>query len=171
MNTFESGSFAWMIMILKRKWVCGWLIVLLLVLDQGSKGWIATHLQQGQALAFGPFFNLRLAHNTGAAFSLFRNADGGISPWALWFLIVLALSVSLGLLWRLFISQRPLSRLRSLCYALISVGALGNVIDRIHQGFVIDFFDFHINTWHYATFNVADCAVVGGVILLFFCKK
>lgn len=153
-------------MTLTRKLACVGLILLLLALDQGSKWWVAAHLQIGQALSFGPYFNLRLAHNTGAAFSLFRNADGGISPWALWFLIVLALSVSLGLMWRLLISQRPLSGLQALCYALISVGALGNVIDRLRQGFVIDFFDFHVNTWHYATFNVADCSVVSGVILL-----
>lgn len=158
-------------MILKRKLACGLLIVLLLVLDQSTKWWAATHLQASQVLSLGSYFNLRLAHNTGAAFSLFRNADGGISPWALWFLIVIALGVSLGLLWRLFISQRPLTGLRSVCYALISVGALGNVIDRLRQGYVIDFFDFHINTWHYATFNVADCAVVCAVVLLSFCKK
>lgn len=155
----------------QQKLWCLVLIIALLLLDQWTKAWVALHLQDGQILRVGDYFNLRLAHNTGAAFSLFRNDDGTISAWALWFLIVLAAAVCVGLLWCLFIRRVALSPLRALCYALILSGALGNVIDRIRQHFVVDFFDFHVGAWHYATFNVADCAVVAGVFLLIFLRE
>lgn len=153
-------------MTLKQKLWCVFLILLVLVLDQSSKYWIAQHLVDNQLIVWCDFFNLRLAHNTGAAFSLFRNHDGTISLWALVFLIGLATLISLGLAWRLFIWRQTLATLNAISYALILAGAVGNVIDRIRYGYVIDFFDFHIQSWHYATFNVADCAVVIGVLLL-----
>ena len=147
------------------------LIIGLLLLDQWSKAWVSANLSAERMLEWGPYFNLRLAHNTGAAFSLFRNSDGTISFWALCFLIGLAGGVSLVLAWWLFIRKGALTQLRAICLSLILAGALGNLIDRIRLSYVVDFFDFHLGTWHYATFNVADCAVVIGVLLLVFFSK
>lgn len=152
-----------------RKAWCFILIVGLLLLDQWSKAWVASHLVRGEFMPLNTWFNLRLAHNTGAAFSLFRNSDGTISTWALFFLIGLASGVSVALAWWLFMRKRSLSALRALSLSLILAGALGNVIDRVRLGYVVDFFDFHVGDWHYATFNVADCAVVIGVLLLIIC--
>ncbi len=145
---------------------CLLLILIMIGLDQWSKAWIAQHIAEGQLLTFGPYFNLRLAHNTGAAFSLFRHTDGTIGVGALWFLIILAFVVSVVIAWWLFIRNAALTSLRALSYALILSGAVGNLLDRLKQGYVIDFADFHIQSWHYATFNVADCAVVSGLLLI-----
>ncbi len=106
-----------------------------------------------------PFFNIVMAWNTGVSFSLFSDA-GGIMPYIL---IAVALAIT-GLF--IFWLKNADTKWHSLAYALVIGGALGNVIDRARFGAVIDFLDFHIAGHHWPAFNVADMAVVCGVILL-----
>lgn len=107
------------------------------------------------------WLNMTLAHNYGAAFSFLSSAGG----WQRWFFIVLASTVSVVLLvWLVRLPRREW--LTGLGLALILGGAIGNLVDRIRLGYVVDFIDFHIGGWHYPAFNVADSAITCGVILL-----
>ncbi len=105
------------------------------------------------------FFNLVIAWNTGVSFSMFSNM-GEYMPYIL---ITVALGITLMFaIWML----RTKNHLFGICYALIIGGALGNVADRMRFGAVIDFLDFHVMGYHWPAFNVADMAVVSGVIML-----
>jgi signal peptidase II len=107
------------------------------------------------------WLNMTLAHNYGAAFSFLSSAGG----WQRWFFIVLASAVSLVLLvWLIRLPRREW--MTGLGLALILGGAIGNLVDRIRLGYVVDFIDFHIGGWHYPALNVADSAITCGVILL-----
>ena len=104
---------------------------------------------------------MTLAHNYGAAFSFLSDAGG----WQRWFFTVLASAVSLALLvWLLRLPREEW--LTGLGLSLILGGAIGNLIDRIQLGYVVDFVDVHYKGWHYPAFNVADSAITCGVILL-----
>ena len=141
------------------KWL--WLSALVLVLDQGSKLLAEARLVFLEPVPVLPFFNLRLAYNTGAAFSFLSNAGG----WQRWFFAgISVLVVGILVVWmrRLKPEQWPLA----LAFALIVGGALGNLIDRLVHGHVIDFLDFYYSTWHWPTFNMADSAIVLGAALL-----
>jgi len=147
-----------------------WLSLLVIGLDAGSK-WIASHfLQYATPVEITGFFNLTLLHNHGAAFSFLANADG----WQRWGFSVLAFIVALGLMvWLLRIPRAlpglPVQRgvgLVKLAIALIIGGAVGNLIDRLTLGYVVDFLDFHWHSYHWPAFNVADSAIVLGVALL-----
>ena len=107
------------------------------------------------------WLNMTLAHNYGAAFSFLSDAGG----WQRWFFIVLASGVSLVLLvWLLRLPRREW--LTGLGLALILGGAIGNLVDRIQLGYVVDFVDVFYKDWHYPAFNVADSAITCGIILL-----
>jgi len=137
------------------------LALLLLAVDQATKLWAAGTLDYGMPVAVLPFFNLTLVHNTGAAFSFLADAGG----WQRVFFIVVSGVVSLVLavwLWRL---PRD-ARLLGIALALVLGGALGNLVDRVAYGYVIDFLDFHAAGWHWPAFNVADSAISCGVVLL-----
>lgn len=141
------------------KWF--WLSAVVLLLDQGSKLLADARLVFHEPVALLPFFNLRLAYNTGAAFSFLGNAGG----WQRWFfagISVLVVGVLLVWMRRLKPEQWQLS----LAFALIIGGALGNLIDRLAYGHVIDFIDVYYNTWHWPTFNIADSAITIGAGLL-----
>lgn len=141
------------------KWL--WLTALIIVLDQASKWLMSSWLDLYQSVVVLPFFNLTLAHNSGAAFSFLANAGG----WQRWFFIVLALSVSLVLL--IWLSRlKANARMEAAALSLIMGGALGNVIDRIIHGYVVDFLDFHLAGYHWPAFNVADMAIFIGAALL-----
>lgn len=105
------------------------------------------------------FFNLVLTYNTGISFGLFQSA----SAWQAYLLIAINLGVSLALLVWLY-KQRV--GLMPYAVGLVVGGAIGNAIDRLHQPGVVDFLDFHLAGWHWPAFNVADSAIVCGVILL-----
>ena len=141
-----------------------WLLVsvVVIVLDQLSKAAINSHFVYGESLAVMPFFNLVLAHNTGAAFSFLSDA-GGMQRWLF---SAIALVASTWIIWLL--RRHQSQKLFSFALAFILGGALGNLIDRVVEGRVTDFVDFYIGSWHYATFNVADIAITSGVILLIF---
>lgn len=137
------------------------LALLLLALDQATKLWAAGALDYGMPVAVLPFFNLTLVHNPGAAFSFLADAGG----WQRIFFIVLSGVVSAVLvawLWRL---PRE-ARLLGVALALVLGGAVGNLVDRVAYGYVIDFLDFHAGGWHWPAFNVADSAISCGVVLL-----
>ena len=139
-----------------------WLSVLVVILDQLSKIFVAEHLAFKPPMELTSWLNFVLAHNTGAAFSFLGDAGG----WQRWFFAVLASVVSIVLI--VWISRLPKKACWLACsLALILGGAVGNLIDRVRFGYVIDFIDFHIGTWHFATFNIADCAIsIGAVMML-----
>ena len=141
------------------KWL--WLTLLVIVLDQGSKLLADQMLEYYQAVPVMPFFNLTLSYNAGAAFSFLSDAGG----WQRWFFILLALVVSTVLfvwLQRLDNGQRMLA----VALALVLGGAVGNLIDRIAYGHVIDFIDVYYQQWHWPIFNIADSAITVGVVIL-----
>lgn len=133
---------------------------LIIVLDQLTKVWLVSTLNPGQSIPLTPFFNLVHVYNPGAAFNFLSDAGG----WQRWFFVALALAVSVWL--TLLIRRHAGERLLPLAAALILGGALGNVIDRIRFGAVVDFLDAHAAGWHWPAFNVADSAISIGVALL-----
>lgn len=134
------------------------LALLVVVLDQLSKQWILQHYRWGEFTPVTQFFNIVRAHNTGAAFS-FLAGQGG---WQRWFFVAIAALAALFILWQLRVQGQQ--RLASAALALILGGAIGNVIDRIAHGYVVDFLDFHWRGAHFPAFNVADMAITLGVV-------
>lgn len=139
-----------------------WLAVAAAVLltDQLSKIIIERELDAGDVHTVTGFFNIVLAYNKGAAFSFLASASG----WQQQFLTVVGVAASLFILFLL--ARHGTQKLFSLALALILGGALGNVIDRVVYGHVIDFLDLHWRGWHWPAFNLADSAIVGGALLL-----
>ena len=150
----------------------GWLLwigiaALIVVLDQFSKVLILGSFQYGDSLPITSVFNLVRVHNAGAAFSFLANAGG----WQRWFFTGLGLVATLVMVWLL--RSHAGQRLFCSAISLILGGAVGNVIDRLLHGYVVDFLDFH---WafldglfaggHFPAFNVADCAITVGAGLL-----
>ncbi len=137
------------------------LALALVVADQLTKAWVLAALTPYEPVAVTPFFNLVLVHNTGAAFSLLADAGG----WQRWFFVVLTLTIAAIVavwLWRSARAQRA----TPLALALVLGGAIGNLIDRLRFGHVIDFLDFHAAGWHWPAFNLADSAISCGAVLL-----
>ena len=131
-------------------------IALLIALDQIIKGWALNFLQyKGSISVIDNVFNLTYVENRGAAFGLFQNNQ--------WVFIAVALIASIIGLYFLH-SNKISSKLGKLSVVLIIAGALGNLIDRIRLDYVVDYFDF-VFIWNYV-FNLADCFIVVGTILL-----
>lgn len=108
-----------------------------------------------------PYFNLTYVHNTGAAFSFLSEAGG----WQRWFFAVLALVISAVLsVWLARLQKHE--TLLALALSLVLGGAIGNLIDRLAYGYVIDFLDVYYDTWHWPAFNIADSAITLGVMLM-----
>jgi signal peptidase II len=129
-------------------------------LDQLSKILVERHFEFGDVRPVTSFFNLVLTYNKGAAFSFLANAGG----WQDEFLTAIGIGASLFIL--VLLARNGGQWLFALALALILGGALGNVIDRVAYGHVIDFLDFHVAGWHWPAFNVADSAIVCGAALL-----
>lgn len=151
--------------ITKTQWLKAfpWFFLSLVVvlIDQWSKFWVMHHLQAEHPFKVLPFFNLTLRFNTGAAFN-FLGAAGG---WQVFFLSLISIAVIIFMVvWLLRLSYPNLWTACAL--SLLLGGAAGNLVDRLRISYVIDFFDFHLWHWHYATFNVADSAIVAGVLML-----
>lgn len=141
------------------KWLCLSLIVL--ILDQWSKITIDSVMSLHQSIAIIPYFNLTYVRNAGAAFSFLSGAGG----WQRWFFATIAVAISSVLtiwLYRLKANETLLA----IALSLILGGAIGNLIDRLAYGYVIDFLDVYYQTWHWPTFNVADMAISLGVFLM-----
>ncbi len=132
----------------------------IILIDQVTKITIEKRFEFGDVVTVTDFFNLVLTYNKGAAFSFLATASG----WQGGFLILVALAASVFILYLL--ARHGHQRLFALALAMILGGAIGNVIDRITYGHVIDFLDFHWAGWHWPAFNLADSAIVGGAALL-----
>ena len=140
------------------KWLV--LAVLLVAADQLAKLAAVHYLAVNKAVAVTPFFNLVLVYNPGAAFSFLSDAAG----WQRWLFVAIALAASAWIVWLL--NRYPRQTLFSLALALVLAGAVGNVVDRIFLGAVVDFLDVHAFGWHWPAFNVADSAITCGAVLL-----
>jgi signal peptidase II len=138
-----------------------WLTALVIALDQISKRAAETMLVFHQPHALFTGFNFTLMHNEGAAFSFLSNAGG----WQRWFFIALSIAVSIALIaWLTRLARSQVMLAAGL--ALILGGAIGNVIDRILLGHVIDFIDVYYGYYHWPAFNLADSAISLGAVLL-----
>ena len=140
-----------------------WLSVLVIVLDQASKLYFESALNLYQQIVIIPdFFSWTLAYNTGAAFSFLADAAG----WQRWFFAIVALAVSVMLvIWMK--GLKPHENWLAIALALVLGGALGNLIDRVVYGHVIDFILVHWQQrWYFPAFNLADSAITVGAVML-----
>jgi len=141
-----------------HKWLA--LSALLVAADQITKYVAVQQLALNQVVAVTSFFNLVLVYNAGAAFSFLSDAAG----WQRGFFIGIALIASA---WIVYLLRRyPHQRRFALALSLVLAGAVGNVVDRMLHGAVIDFLDFHAYGYHWPAFNVADSAISCGAALL-----
>ncbi|CAN7523348.1 signal peptidase II [Acidovorax sp. LjRoot129] len=141
--------------------------VVLLVADQITKTLIINHYQLGDATVITNFFNIVRAHNTGAAFSFLQNAGG----WQRWLFTGIGVVATIFIVWQL--RAHPGQKLFSFALSSILGGAVGNVVDRLMHGYVVDFLDFHwdflagiFHGGHFPAFNVADMAISVGAACL-----
>ena len=134
--------------------------ILLVVADQRTKYAITSNLHYGESVAITSFFNLVLVYNKGAAFSFLSDAGG----WQRVFFIGITCVAIVVLCW--LIAKHESEKLFRWGLTLILGGAIGNLIDRIAYGHVVDFLDFHFAGWHFWAFNVADSAITIGAGLL-----
>ncbi|MBX3662420.1 MAG: lipoprotein signal peptidase [Burkholderiales bacterium] len=139
----------------------GWwsLALLLASADQAIKYAVHSGMPYGASIPLTDFFNFVHRWNTGAAFSFLAEAGG----WQRYLFTVIAIVVSAVLIWML---TKPQPKKEALGYSLILGGALGNVVDRINRGYVVDFLDFHWQSWHWPAFNLADIGICVGAALL-----
>jgi len=143
--------------------VARWLGVALLVvvLDQLTKYLAETYLVPAEPLAILPSFNLTLLYNRGAAFSFLNDAGG----WQRWFFVAVSSLASVALLVWLHRLQAQQWRL-ALALSLVLGGAVGNLVDRLWLGHVIDFIQVYYGNWYFPAFNIADSAITVGAVLL-----
>ena len=134
----------------------------IIVLDQVTKWYAEQHLALAVPVRVLPVFDLNLLHNTGAAFSFLAGETG----WQRWFFTALALGVSALITAWLYRLPREEQRWTGAALSLVLGGALGNVIDRVRLGYVIDFVHLHYNDWYWPAFNVADSAISVGAVML-----
>ena len=131
-----------------------------IVLDQLTKAMIVAALRLGDARTITPFFDIVRAHNRGAAFSFLNDASG----WQRWFFVALGVAAAAFIVWML--RRHGGQRMFGWALALILGGALGNVIDRLVHGHVVDFLQVHWQQHYFPSFNVADSAITIGATLL-----
>ncbi|MFM1880137.1 MAG: Lipoprotein signal peptidase [Pseudomonadota bacterium] len=141
-----------------RLWLS--LAVLVLVLDQATKWLVLQTMPLGEVIPITGFFNLVHVRNPGAAFSFLADAGG----WQRWLFAFFALGVSALLL--VMMRRAPQHRLFCFAAALVIGGAIGNLIDRLVFGEVIDFLDFYWQGWHWPAFNIADSGISVGACLI-----
>jgi signal peptidase II len=136
------------------------LAVIVILLDQLTKAMILRTFQLGDVHTICPWFDIVRAHNTGAAFSFLRDASG----WQRWMFTGLGLAAAAFIVHML--RKHGAQRLFSFALAMILGGALGNVIDRLWHGYVVDFLQVHHGSWYFPAFNLADSAITLGAALL-----
>ena len=139
-----------------------WLSLLVVVADQVTKAWVSGALRPYELVpVIDGFFNLTLAFNTGAAFSFLAQGGG----WQRWLLSGLAVVVAIVLVVWLTRLDRS-ERWTAASLSLVIGGAVGNLLDRLRLGHMVDFLDFYLGNWHWPAFNVADSAITVGVAIL-----
>lgn len=141
------------------KWT--WLSLIVILLDQLTKAMATAKLEMFQPVEILPLFNFTLMHNTGAAFSFLSSAGG----WQRWFFTALAIGVSIFIVFWLKRLQKH-ETVQATALSLVLGGALGNVIDRVRFGYVVDFIDVYWDDAHWPAFNIADSAISIGAVLL-----
>lgn len=138
-----------------------WLTLLFLVLDQITKQYVANTMSLYDSINVLPFFNITYVHNLGAAFSFLADQSG----WQRWFFAAIAAIASV--VFTVWLAKTPRSnKILGIGFALMLSGALGNLIDRVALGYVIDFLDFYVGDKHWPAFNVADSAIFVGAIFM-----
>jgi len=130
------------------------------VADQFTKVLILGYYRLGDSTYITSFFNVVRAHNTGAAFSFLAGASG----WQRWFFTAIGIAAAIFIVWML--RSHPGQRLFSFALACILGGAIGNVVDRLLHGYVVDFVQLHWRGWYFPAFNVADSAITIGAACL-----
>ena len=140
-----------------------WLLVVFAIIfvDQYSKFLVVERLNLFDRLTLTAFLDFTRLHNTGAAFSIFASDSG----WQRWPLTLISAGVGTTLIGWLVRNAAKSPVLLNTAFAMIAGGAIGNLIDRLNQGYVVDFILFHIGQWYYPTFNVADSCITIGLIL------
>jgi signal peptidase II len=141
-------------------WLWLGLALLVVVLDQLSKTLILGSFQLNDSRTITSWFNLVRVHNTGAAFSFLAGASG----WQRWFFVGLGTVASAFIVWML--KKHPDQKLFCFAVTMIMGGAIGNVVDRLLHGYVVDFIQVHYGGWYFPSFNLADSAITLGAICL-----
>jgi signal peptidase II len=151
-------------MSMKRKyWVLLIFCLGILLLDQGTKYMVVQKLPLYQRVeVIQGFFNLTHVRNTGGAFGIFGGEKGEIGS----ILFVVVSLVAVGAILYLFTRVKENEKPLALSFSLILGGAIGNLIDRLRYGEVVDFLDFHLSTYHWPAFNVSDSAICIGIGLM-----
>lgn len=138
-----------------------WIAAVIFILDQGTKWLAIAYIGPRGVVNVLPFFDLVLVHNTGAAFGFLSQAGG----WQNLFFVAVAIVISVVILVMTYrLGQKD--RLLAVALMLVLGGALGNVVDRLRLGYVVDFLDVYYGAWHWPAFNVADSAITIGALLL-----
>lgn len=141
---------------------CLWISAAVILADQVTKWLIYTRVELAERLFVHPYLDITHRHNTGAAFSFLADQAG----WQRWVFVGIATIVSVVIaVWLRRLPRRG-QALLAIGLALILGGAIGNVIDRLHYGFVVDFILVHYNDWEFPAFNIADSAITLGAVLL-----
>jgi signal peptidase II len=136
------------------------LALVIFLADQFTKTLILGYYKLGDSTYVLSFFNVVRAHNTGAAFSFLADAGG----WQRWFFTAIGLVATVFILWML--RSHAGQKLFAFALACILGGAVGNVLDRLQHGYVVDFLDFHVKGWHFPAFNIADSGITIGAACL-----
>ncbi len=136
------------------------LALVILIIDQFTKVLVLGYYHLGDSTRVTTFFNLVRVHNEGAAFSFLADAAG----WQRWFFTAVGIGAALFIVWML--RAHPGQRLFAFAMSCILGGAIGNVIDRLLHGYVVDFLQFHYAGWYFPSFNMADSAITIGAIAM-----
>ncbi|MFS2163803.1 signal peptidase II [Variovorax sp. Varisp62] len=136
------------------------LAVIIVIIDQFTKTLILGYYKLGDATYVTSFFNVVRAHNTGAAFSFLADHSG----WQRWLFTAIGVAAAVFIVWML--RSHAGQKLFSFSMACILGGAIGNVVDRMMHGYVVDFLSFHAGNWYFPAFNAADSAITLGAICL-----
>jgi signal peptidase II len=134
-------------------------LVVIVLLDQVSKYWVTQNIHHGDEINIIPGFKFILAYNYGVAFSIFNDGKGDYSN----YLLIFASFITGAILIWLFKTPKK-EKYLSLGLIFIAGGAIGNILDRVQHGFVVDFIDIYFNNWHWPTFNIADSFITVGAI-------
>jgi signal peptidase II len=138
-----------------------WLTIICLFADQVTKQLVATNMDLYQSIDILPFFNITYVQNPGAAFSFLADQGG----WQRWFFTAIAAIASIVFI--VWLAKTPKQqKLLSVAFALMLSGAVGNLIDRVLFGYVIDFIDFYGFGYHFPAFNIADSMIFIGAALM-----
>lgn len=144
-----------------KKWIYIIIIIFIVIIDMLSKYWIMNHIKINETKKIFSILNFFHIHNYGAAFSFLSDQEG----WQRWFLSIISACTILVMI-GIIIKSKKIKKDKIIAYSFIIAGAIGNLINRVLYGFVIDFIDIHLNDWHFATFNIADCSIFIGILIL-----